>query len=70
MRDWATSFPPAHESKLALQVGPVDMSETLRVAIVGGGVCGLTCAIALLREGVDVHVYEAAVSVLGDVRFS
>ena len=29
---------------------------------VGGGVCGLTCAIALLKEGVDVHVYEAAVS--------
>ncbi|EKM61811.1 uncharacterized protein PHACADRAFT_248683 [Phanerochaete carnosa HHB-10118-sp] len=32
----------------------------LRIAIVGGGVCGLTCAVALLREGVDVHVYEAA----------
>ncbi|GJE99504.1 FAD/NAD(P)-binding domain-containing protein [Phanerochaete sordida] len=32
----------------------------MRVAIVGGGVCGLTCAVALLNEGVDVHVYEAA----------
>ena len=37
-------------------------TNNLRVAIVGGGVCGLGCAIALLKEGVDVHVYEAAVS--------
>lgn len=39
-------------------------SNNLRIAIVGGGVCGLTCAIGLMREGVDVHVYEAAVSVI------
>jgi salicylate hydroxylase len=37
-------------------------SEKLQVAIIGGGICGLACAIALLREGVDVQVYEAAVS--------
>ena len=37
-------------------------SNKFRVAVVGGGVCGLTCAIALLKEGVDVHVYEATVS--------
>ncbi|EKM61815.1 uncharacterized protein PHACADRAFT_191006 [Phanerochaete carnosa HHB-10118-sp] len=34
--------------------------KTFQVAIVGGGVCGIACAIALLKEGVDVHVYEAA----------
>ena len=39
-------------------------SEPLRVAVVGGGVCGLTCAVGLLKQGVDVHVYEAAVSFL------
>src|SRR5580658_5669752 len=31
-----------------------------RVAIVGGGIGGLTAAIALSRAGVDVSVYEAA----------
>ena len=42
-------------------------TESLRVAVVGGGVCGLTCAVALQRRGVDVQVYEAAVctTVLG-----
>lgn len=31
------------------------------IAIVGGGVCGLACAIALAKEGISTHVYEAAV---------
>ncbi|EIW63980.1 FAD/NAD-P-binding domain-containing protein [Trametes versicolor FP-101664 SS1] len=30
------------------------------VAIVGGGVCGLTCAVALQRAGVSVQLFEAA----------
>ena len=33
---------------------------TLRVAIIGGGIGGLSAALALLREGFDVHVYEQA----------
>ena len=36
--------------------------KRLRVAIVGGGVCGLTCALALAREGIHAEVFEAAVS--------
>ncbi|OCH96306.1 FAD/NAD(P)-binding domain-containing protein [Obba rivulosa] len=35
-------------------------SKDFKVAIVGGGVCGLTCAIALVRSGVPVEVFEAA----------
>ncbi|HEY5398898.1 MAG TPA: FAD-dependent monooxygenase, partial [Trebonia sp.] len=31
-----------------------------RVAIIGGGIGGLTAAIALSRAGVEVRVYEAA----------
>src|SRR6476659_6474536 len=31
-----------------------------RVAIVGGGIGGLTAALALLRAGIDVEVYEQA----------
>ena len=31
-----------------------------RVAVVGGGICGLSAAYRLLRAGVDVVVYEAA----------
>ncbi|KAJ3543230.1 hypothetical protein NM688_g5882 [Phlebia brevispora] len=34
--------------------------KNLEVAIVGGGVCGLTCAIALRKQGIPVQVYEAA----------
>jgi salicylate hydroxylase len=32
----------------------------LQVAIIGGGIGGLSAALALLRAGCDVHVYEAA----------
>lgn len=35
--------------------------KRLEVVIVGGGVCGLVCAIALAKRGVHAHVYEAAV---------
>ncbi|KAI0828955.1 FAD/NAD-P-binding domain-containing protein [Trametes gibbosa] len=38
----------------------VQSSMPLQVAIVGGGVCGLACAIALQRAGVLVDVFEAA----------
>lgn len=40
----------------------VRADKQLRVAIVGGGVCGLTCALALAREGIRAEVFEAAVS--------
>ena len=33
----------------------------VQVAVVGGGICGLTCAIMLMKAGVPVQVYEAAV---------
>src|SRR5262245_59289266 len=36
------------------------MSTLSKVAIVGGGIGGLTAALALLREGIDVDVYEQA----------
>ena len=32
----------------------------MRVIIVGGGIGGMTAAIALKRQGVDVAVYERA----------
>ncbi|OCH96423.1 FAD/NAD-P-binding domain-containing protein [Obba rivulosa] len=35
-------------------------SKDFKVAIIGGGVCGLTCAIALTRLGVPVELFEAA----------
>jgi salicylate hydroxylase len=33
------------------------------IAIIGGGIGGLATALSLLREGLDVHVYEQAVAV-------
>lgn len=33
----------------------------LRIAIIGGGVCGITCAAALAKKGLNAHVYEAKV---------
>lgn len=35
-------------------------SRDLSIAIVGGGIGGLSAALSLLRAGVDVHVYERA----------
>jgi len=32
----------------------------LRIAVIGGGIGGLTAAAAMLRAGLDVHVYEQA----------
>jgi 2-polyprenyl-6-methoxyphenol hydroxylase-like FAD-dependent oxidoreductase len=32
----------------------------VEVAIVGGGIGGLTTAVALTKAGLDVHVYEQA----------
>jgi salicylate hydroxylase len=34
--------------------------EKLSIAIIGGGIGGLTAALSLLRAGLDVHVYERA----------
>lgn len=36
------------------------MNRKLRIAIVGGGIGGLTAARALLRRGLEVHVYESS----------
>jgi salicylate hydroxylase len=40
--------------KLEPQTGPIS------VAVIGGGIGGLAAALALLRAGLDVHVYEQA----------
>ena len=34
--------------------------HNLRIAVIGGGIGGLSAALALLQAGCDVHVYEAA----------
>ena len=41
---------------------PLTLDETTadRVAVVGGGICGLTAAYRLLRSGIDVVLYEAS----------
>ena len=33
----------------------------LKIVIIGGGICGVACSIALKKFGVDAHLYEAAV---------
>ena len=40
--------------------GSKDMSRSLRIAIVGGGIGGLTAALALRTRGLDVAVFEQA----------
>ena len=39
---------------------PERVSHQMKVLIVGGGIGGLTAAIALVRQGIDVDVYERA----------
>ena len=36
--------------------------KDFKVTVIGGGVCGLACAIALQKAGVTVDLFEAAVS--------
>ena len=36
--------------------------QKFNVAIVGGGVCGLTLAAGLQKRGLKAHIYESAVS--------
>src|SRR5262245_26148104 len=40
--------------------GVADADRDVSVGVVGGGLGGLTAALALLRAGFDVHVYEQA----------
>src|SRR5690349_6934902 len=41
---------------------------TKRVAIIGGGISGLTTAFLLTRKGVDVTLYEASDKVGGNIQ--
>ncbi|MGH6753859.1 MAG: FAD-dependent monooxygenase, partial [Bradyrhizobium sp.] len=43
-------------------------NRTLRVAIIGGGIGGMTAAAALHQKGIEVQVYERA-STLSEVGF-
>lgn len=38
--------------------------KDFKVAIVGGGMCGLAVAVGLAQGGIDVEIYEAAVITL------
>ncbi|KAJ6582846.1 FAD/NAD(P)-binding domain-containing protein [Mycena sp. CBHHK59/15] len=35
-------------------------TKVFRVAIIGGGMCGLACAVGLARRGIVAHIFEAA----------
>ena len=41
-------------------------AQSVEVAIIGGGIGGLTTAVALNRAGIDAHVYEQA-DAYGDI---
>jgi 2-polyprenyl-6-methoxyphenol hydroxylase-like FAD-dependent oxidoreductase len=61
VRVWRSGWPPWLEHE-----GVEDCKEKRRVVIIGGGIGGLTTAIALRSSGMDVHVYEQAPE-LGEV---
>ena len=50
----------------AVPTGPGGTSNRVSVAIIGGGIGGLSAALSLLQAGVDVQVYEQAPT-LGEV---
>ena len=50
----------------AVPTGPGGTSNRASVAIIGGGIGGLSAALSLLQAGVDVQVYEQA-PMLGEV---
>ena len=50
--DWELSGPPNPPAK-------IDRPPSVKVAVIGAGPAGLTCAADLAREGFDVHLFEA-----------
>jgi glycine/D-amino acid oxidase-like deaminating enzyme len=52
---WEASAPP-----LKIAMPPLSGSENSDVAIIGGGYTGLSAALELASQGLDVHVLEAA----------
>ena len=39
----------------------MNRQPNMRIAIIGGGVCGITCAAALAKNGINADIYEAKV---------
>ena len=39
-----------------------ESQKDFNVAVVGGGICGLAVAVGLRKAGIEVDIYEAAVS--------
>ena len=60
--DWCM----AHEIELNI---PKDKATGKRVAVIGGGPAGLTCAYFLTRRGHDVTIFEAAPKLGGALRY-
>jgi 2-polyprenyl-6-methoxyphenol hydroxylase-like FAD-dependent oxidoreductase len=65
LRGQARAGPARHPRRLArrpLRRRPrgVAAGSDMRIAIIGGGIGGLSAALHLLRAGLDVHVYEQA----------
>ncbi|EKM56057.1 uncharacterized protein PHACADRAFT_257104 [Phanerochaete carnosa HHB-10118-sp] len=44
----------------------MSVQSGMQIAIIGGGVCGLTCAAALAQKGINAHIYEARAK-LGEI---
>ena len=44
--------------------------KDFHVAIVGGGMCGLACAVYLSRAGIKVDLFESAVRYMADTWIS
>lgn len=51
LHSWATSSERQHEIKL---------SSSARVAIIGGGPAGISCAVNLKKAGIDAAIFESA----------
>ncbi|NOR72703.1 MAG: FAD-dependent oxidoreductase, partial [Mariprofundaceae bacterium] len=59
-------LPPPGQSGWDSDSGPGSVKHP--IAIIGGGLCGLTSAIRLTEKGHDVHLYEAAPALGGRTR--
>jgi len=56
--DWALAHPDESRAKIPSGILSKDL-EGKRIAVVGAGPAGLTCAQELVRQGCTVSVYEA-----------
>ena len=56
-----TSYQPNRDRRHTPMMAEKSVERPLDIAIVGGGITGIVCAVALAKKGVHARIFEAKV---------